>query len=182
MSKYLEKDGLIMLVETLIANINNKVSKTELANYATKEDLANIPVTEVETITLEELKAMLFSGKTAVVSDMMGIQAMLDNDEEVINITLNKDLVLSSSIIIPIGKIVTFDLNGNEIIGSTPFSVSNGELHLKNGKVISRNGDTLIARDNSKIILDNVDITSEKRNAIAATESEIIFNSGNIVS
>lgn len=143
----------------------------DLTDYAKLDDIQAIAIARVNEI--------LFSGKSAVVNDNASINAMIANDEPEVQLTLNKDLNLSSSISIPEGKTVVLDLGGNEINGSIPFRVNGGELVLKNGEV-NASQYAVIAANGASIEIDGADITSENNIAISATEAEVTVNGGNI--
>ena len=79
----------------------------DLSGYVTTE--------ECQSIAMNTLNSILYSGKNAVVSDAAGISAMLDNDEPEVEITLNKNVL--STISVPTGKKAIIDLGGNTVRG-----------------------------------------------------------------
>ena len=143
----------------------------DLTDYAKLED--------IQAIAIARINEILFSGKTAVVNDAAAINAMLANNEEEVEITLNKNLTLGSSISVPEGKSVTIDLGGNTLSGNNPLRVEGGELILKNGNITAGNYG-VIATSGSVVEVDGADITSTGNIAISATEAEVVVNSGNI--
>ena len=78
---------------------------------------------------MDILNALLYSGKSAVVSDKESLVAMLANDEPEVEIILNGDIALADTIVIAADKKVTLDLDGNKITipGNKELQV-NGEL------------------------------------------------------
>lgn len=147
----------------------------DLSGYLTEE--------EVQAIAMSTLNAILYGGKSAVVSDKSGIEAMIANDEPVVEITLNKDLSLSAPIVIPEGKAVTLDLNGNDISGSSiALAVTGGTLVVENGSVASSGSDAIVVNGGGSVVINDADISSTRSNAISAREGSITVNSGSVTS
>ena len=149
-------------------------STVDLSPYAKK--------TEIIAITREELNAILFSGKSAVVSDVDGMIAMLTNEQPEIEITINNDFVATSPIIIPEGKDVTLKLNNNEISSNSyVINVDGGNLTLEGGSMSSANGRPISVTRGS-LTVDGTEINSVKDCAIdvSGANSEVIINSGTI--
>lgn len=136
---------------------------------------------EITDLIKNEINKVLYSGKTSNIIDLDGFNAMLDNDQEEITISLNKDLSTPSTLIIPEGKTVVLDLNGSTLSGPMPLAVVGGTLDIKNGTVSSVGG-SIIARAGGTVIVDDATITSTGSNAISATDSEVIINNGLITS
>jgi hypothetical protein len=148
----------------------------DLSGYAKEED--------IQSISRNELNALLYGRKNAVVADVEGIKAMLDNDEPEVVMTLGANLNTNSALTIPSGKKVTLDLNGNTLsatAGTIPVYANGGEVTIKNGTV-SATSDAVSVRNGGLLTIDNANITSTGRNAISATESEVVINSGSITS
>lgn len=139
---------------------------------------------DIQSISREELNALLYGRKNAVVANVEGIKTMLANDEPEIVMTLGSNLNTSDTFTIPEGKKVTLDLNGNTLSatgGTIPVYANGGEVTIKNGTV-SASTDAIAVRNGGSLTIDNADITSTGRNAISATESEVTINSGYITS
>ena len=145
----------------------------DLSDYAKLED--------VQAIALAEVNRILYSGNAATVSDRAGIVAMINNDEPEVEITLNKNLTLTSYLTVPEGKDVTLDLNGNTITASTAAFVQGGNLTVKNG-TINTTSTGIAARGGATVTVENANITSSRSNGITATESDVIVESGSITS
>ena len=138
---------------------------------------------EVQAMSREVVNSVLYSGKSAIVTDVDGLKAMIDNDEEEVEIVLNKDINNMAMLEIPEGKKVTLDLGGNSITApSTVISVDGGELVIKDGSIASSTNPTIVASNGATVTVDRADITSSHHNGINATESEVIFNSGSVTS
>ena len=151
-------------------------SIVDLSPYALAED--------IQAITRATLNEILYSGKSAIVTDSEGIASMVDNDEPEVQITLNKNVAVPSTIAVPAGKTVTVDLGGNKItcLGSTrAFDVTGGDLVLTNGEVTTV-GRSVYVSSGSLTLDDDVEITSTTDVAITATgaNTEIIMNDGKV--
>ena len=122
--------------------------------------------------------------ETIEVSSVEDLTAALQDLEEVALISINDDLSLSSTLSIPAGKEVTFDLNGNDINASSmAFSIDNSTVTISNGAVTSAANDAILVTNGGTLIIDNADITSSNRNAISVKEgATAIINGGNITS
>ena len=147
----------------------------DLSNCLMKEDIDSIPIPTVDSI--------LYSGKSAVVSDLAGLNAMLANDKTEVNITLSDDVALTDFVTVPAGKKLNLDLGGNSLDASGVALYANGgELVISNGNVASSASDAIVIRNGGSVTIDGANITSTSRNAISAKEGNIIVNSGNIQS
>ena len=147
----------------------------DLTGYVKEED--------VQEITRAELNTMLYSGKSAIVNNADALLAMISNDEDEVEITLNKDISNLSTVTIPEGKKVTLDLGGNNVVStSTAIYVNGGELEIKNGNLTSNSNPTIMAQNGATVTIDGANITSSHHNGVNATEAEVIMNSGSITS
>lgn len=91
-------------------------SITDLTDYLTKD--------EVNAITIPVVDSILYGGSVAAISDMSGLQTMLANDKPKVEIIINEDLDASENILVPTGKEVVLNLNGNRInMGNKAFEV-----------------------------------------------------------
>ncbi len=153
-------------------------SIADLSEYAKIED--------IQSITIQELNAILYSGKTATGSSKDGIVAMLANAQPVVEITLNDDLDVTEPIIIPVGKKVTLNLGENKIESDTTQAIiANGagsELVLVGGSLTSNANCTVQAANGGKITIDGTDIVSTNNNCVGSTGvgSEVVINSGSV--
>ena len=108
----------------------------DLSPYALSED--------IQAISRATINAILYGGKSAVVVDVEGISAMIANDEPEVEIKLNKDMNLSSTLVVPEGKKVILDLGGNDIVSSgMALSVDGGEVVIKDGAITSSSNDAI---------------------------------------
>lgn len=151
-------------------------SVVDLTDYAKIED--------IQAITNSELNKILYSGVSAIIVDIEGFKSMIENDEEEVSITLNKNLVLDSALNIPKGKTVIVDLDGKSISSSgntVALWSSGGNIVLKNGSV-SAEASAIVIRNGGSITVDNANISSATGNALSATDSTIIVNSGEVTS
>ena len=147
----------------------------DLSVYAKKED--------IQAITLEELNAILFNGKTAVVNDLSSLKAMIDNNQSEVEITINDNLALTEKIEIPIGKKVVLNFeDGTKLTSAVrALEITGGELELHGGSVEST--DKAIAVYNGgKVTIDGTDIISSENSGIGVygTSSEVTLNSGSV--
>ena len=150
-------------------------SIVDLSGYLTEE--------EVQAISIPTLNSILYGGKSAVVSDKSGVEAMIANDEPVVTITLNKDLSLPSTVVVPEGKTVTLDLGGNDISASgVALASTGGTLIVENGTVASSGSDAIVVRNGGAVVINDADISSSRSNAISAREGTITVNSGSVTS
>ncbi|MBQ2173656.1 MAG: hypothetical protein II453_00815, partial [Alphaproteobacteria bacterium] len=82
-------------------------SIVDLSGYLLDEDVDRIAIPTVDTI--------LYGGKSAVISDAAGFNAMLANDEPVVTVTLNKNIALSDGATIASDKKVILDLGDSTV-------------------------------------------------------------------
>lgn len=145
---------------------------TDLSNCLMKEDVESIPIPTVDSI--------LYGGKSAIVSDIGGIQAMLANDEPEVEITLTKNI--TNGIVIPAGKKVTLDLGGNS--ARTILAEGEGsEITIKNGSVTSGSAAAAVAVSGGAkaIIEDGAVITGTRNNGVeVGANSEVVVNGGRV--
>ena len=150
-------------------------SVVDLSDYMLIDDVQAMSITTVESI--------LYSGKTAVVSDLSGLNAMLSNDNAVVNVTLIDDVVANTIITVPEGKKLNLNLGGNTLSASgLALNVDGGEAVISNGSVASSANDAITVRNGGTVTIDGADITSTSRNAISAREGTIVINSGSVTS
>ena len=152
--------------------------------FGTTVDLSDYMLSEdVQAISIPTVDAILYGGKTAVVSDVAGLKAMLANDNEEVTVTLSDDVALNEFITVPEGKKLNLDLGGNSLGASGVALYANGgELVVSNGSVASSASDAIVVRNGGSVTIDGADITSTSSNAISAREGSITVNSGNIQS
>lgn len=149
-------------------------SIVDLNGYVREED--------VQAIALSELNRILYSGKSAIVSDYDAVNAMIANNEPEVEVTLNKSLILDKAISVPAGKDVTIDLGGNSITGNvqTLVNVAGGNVTLKNGNITGANRTAVVT--GGELILDGANIVSTSDCAVSATgaNSSVVVNNGKI--
>ncbi len=147
----------------------------DLTDYLREQD--------VEGITIPEINAILFGGKSAVVTALDGMQAMIANDETAVTITVKDDIDAESEpIVIPAGKTVTMKLGDSEITGAGANVLSvQGDLILEGGSV-SGAGRTIVVNEGGSLTLNGTDVVSTSSNALGAfgENASITINSGNI--
>ena len=146
----------------------------DLSDYMLREDVDAIPMPTVD--------AILYGGKSAMVSDAAGINAMLANDEPEVEITLTKDMPSAAMITVPEGKKVTLDLGGNKVSGSSWLvNVAGGDVVLKNGVVESSARPVYVSKG-TVTLEDGAVVTSVRDVAINATgaEAKVVMNGGKV--
>lgn len=121
---------------------------------------------------MDILNALLYSGKSAVVSDKESLVAMLANDEPEVEITLNGDIALADTIVIAANKKVTLDLDGNKI--TIP---SNKELQVNGELVIDGDGEIDAAKWGVNAYGEGAKVTLNSGKLIA-TESPMSIQGG----
>ena len=148
-------------------------SIADLSEYAKLED--------VQSITRAELNAILYSGKKSVVNDVEGFAAMISNDQNEVEITLNDDLVLESSLVIPVGKTVTLNLDDNSIdVAGNTIDVR-GDVVLSGGEIEGTSRPVMV-RAGGTLTIDGTDITSTNDCAVSVVGAgaEVVVESGDI--
>lgn len=147
----------------------------DLTPYALEEN--------INALTIPQVDAILYGGKSAVVSDVAGLKAMLANDKAEVSVTLNEDVALDSIVTVPEGKKLNLDLGGNSMSASgVAIYVNGGEAVISNGSVSSSANDAIAVRNGGSVTIDGADITSSRSNAISAKEATIVVNSGSVTS
>lgn len=152
--------------------------------FGTVVDLSDYMLIEdVQAMDIPTVDSILYGGKRAVVSDLAGLKAMLNNDEPEINVTLNDDIALSAMVSVPEGKKLNLNLGGNSLSASgLALYVDGGEAVISNGNVASNLSDAITVRNGGSVTINDANITSSSSNAISAREGNITVNSGNIQS
>lgn len=152
--------------------------------FGTTVDLSDYMLSEdVQAISIPTVDAILYSGKSAVVSDVAGLKAMLANDKAEVNVTLSENVALDSIVTVPEGKKLNLDLGGNSMSASNvAIYVNGGEAVISNGNVASSSSDAIVVHNGGSVTIDGADVTSSSRNAISAKEANIVVNSGNVTS
>ena len=148
--------------------------------FGTVADLSDyLLIEDVQAMSIPTVDSILYGGKSAVVSDVAGLNAMLANDNAEVTVTLSDDVAVTSSIVVPEGKKLNLDLGGNSLSASgIALSVNGGEAVLSNGNVSSSANTAINVRNGGTVTVDGADITSARSNGIAATGSTIVMNSG----
>lgn len=157
--------------------------KGDTGETGPKGDKGDSPTTEELNILIAAaVDKKLFGGKAATVSSTEDLNKVLNNEESEVKITLNDDLNLSESLIIPEGKKVTLKLGDNEIINTgTALVASGGELILEGGTIQSASS-AVVAQDGGAITVNGTTIVSTSGNGIGATGegSTVVIEDANI--
>ena len=144
----------------------------DLEPYMLKED--------VDAMSIPTVDSILYGGKSAVVSDIAGLNAMLANDEPEVTVVLNDDI--TSNIAVPAGKKVILDLGGNSARTITA-SGEGSEVVIKNGTVTSgsRIAAVTVSGGGKAVIDDGAEIVGTGNNGIEInTGAEVVVNGGTI--
>ena len=100
----------------------------DLTDYMLKAD--------VQAMSIPTVDSILYSGKSAVISDASGMQAMIANDKAEVEIVLAEDMTLADNLTIPAGKKVTLNLSDSKM------SIASGkEITVRGELVIEGNED-----------------------------------------
>ena len=150
-------------------------SVVDLSDYMLIED--------VQAMSIPTVDSILYGGKSAVVSDIAGLNAMLANENAEVNVTLSDDMAVNTLITVPEGKKLNLDLGGNSLSASGVALYANGgELVVSNGSISSSSNDAIVVRNGGTVTVDGADVSSARSNAISAKEGTIIMNSGTVTS
>jgi hypothetical protein len=147
-------------------------SVCDLSDYLLIED--------VQAMSIPTVDSILYGGKSAVVSDVAGLNAMLANDEPEVTVVLSDNI--TSSISIPAGKKVILDLGGNSARTITA-SGEGSEVVVKNGTVASGSSANAItvASGGKATIEDGATIIGTRNNGIEVKGGgEVVVNGGEI--
>ncbi len=154
-------------------------SVADLSEYA--------KIADIQAISEETLNSILFSGKKAVVSTPGSLKAMISNSQNSVEITLNDDVALTEAMVIPAGKEVTINLEGNDISSGTVNAfVANGagsKVVLQGEGTISGSANGIVyAANGGEVVVDGIDIVSTNSNGSVSNGagSKITVNSGSI--
>ena len=149
-------------------------STIDTSNFITNDD--------VQAMSRTEVNAILYSGRTAVVTNTEGILAVLDNAQTDVEITVIDNIALTEEATIPEGKKVILDLGGKTISSTgVAFNVNGGELVVKNG-TITANNKGITAYKGGEVTIDGATVTSSSNSAIGLYEgAELTMNSGNLI-
>ena len=152
--------------------------------FGTVADLSDyLLIEDVQAMSIPTVDSILYGGKSAVVSDVAGLNAMLANDNAEVTVTLSDDVAINTIVTVPEGKKLNLDLGGNSLSASgVAVFADGGELVVSNGSVSSSSSDAIVVRNGGSVTVDGADITSSRSNAISAREGTIIVNSGTVTS
>lgn len=152
--------------------------------FGTVADLSDyLLIEDVQAMSIPTVDSILYGGKSAVVSDVAGLNAMLANDNAEVTVTLSDDVAVNTIVTVPEGKKLNLDLGGNSLSASgVAVFADGGELVVSNGSVSSSSSDAIVVRNGGSVTVDGADITSSRSNAISAREGTIIVNSGTVTS
>lgn len=152
--------------------------------FGTVADLSDyLLIEDVQAMSIPTVDSILYGGKSAVVSDVAGLNAMLANDNAEVNVTLSDDVAVNTLITVPEGKKLNLDLGGNSLSASGIALYANGgELVVSNGNVSSSSNDAIAVRNGGTVTIDGANVSSARSNAISAKEGTIIMNSGTVTS
>jgi hypothetical protein len=137
---------------------------------------------EVNGIAIPTVNAILYGGKSAVVSDEAGLKAMFANDEPVVTVTLNKDMTLSDNVTIAPNKKVILDLGDSTVnIPSNKELVVNGEL------VIGGNGEIEAAKwginaygEGAKVTMNSGKVSAQESPMCIQGGAKFVMNGGEL--
>lgn len=150
-------------------------SIVDLSDYMLSED--------VQAMSIPTVDSILYGGKSAVVSDVAGLNAMLANDNAEVTVTLSDDVAVNAIVTVPEGKKLNLDLGGNSLSASGIALYANGgDLVVSNGSVSSSSNDAIVVRNGGTVTINGADISSTRSNAISAKEATIVVNSGTVTS
>ena len=150
-------------------------SVVDLSDYMLSED--------VQAMSIPTVDSILYGGKSAVVSDLAGLSAMLANDNAEVDVVLSDDVALTSIVTVPAGKKLNLDLGGNSLSASgIALNVNGGQAVISNGSISSSANTTISVNNGGTVTIDGADISSARSNAIAAREATIVVNSGTVTS
>ena len=116
---------------------------------------------EVKSISIPVVDSILYGGKSAIVSDVAGLNAMLANDEPVITVKLNDDIAFAEDVVVATDKKVILDLAGNK-------------MSIPSGKELKVNGELVIDGEGE------IDAAKWGVNAYGAG-AKVTLNSGKLV-
>ena len=152
--------------------------------FGTVADLSDyLLIEDVQAMSIPTVDSILYGGKTAVVNDIAGLNAMIANDNAEVNVTLNDDVAVNTIITVPEGKKLNLDLGGNSLSASgIALNINGGEAVISNGSVASSANDAITVRNGGTVTINGADITSSRSNAISAKEGTIVVNSGTVTS
>lgn len=152
--------------------------------FGTVADLSDyLLIEDVQAMSIPTVDSILYGGKSAVVSDVAGLNAMIANDNAEVNVTLSDDVAVNTLITVPEGKKLNLDLGGNSLSASGVALYANGgELVVSNGSVSSSSNDAIAVRNGGTVTIDGANVSSARSNAISAKEGTIIMNSGTVTS
>ena len=152
--------------------------------FGTVADLSDyLLIEDVQAMSIPTVDSILYGGKSAVVSDVAGLNAMLANDNAEVTVTLSDDVAVNTIVTVPEGKKLNLDLGGNSLSASGIALYANGgELVVSNGSVSSSSNDAIVVRNGGTVTIDGADVSSSRSNAISAKEGTIIMNSGTVTS
>ena len=149
-------------------------SIVDLSGYLLDED--------VDRIAIPTVDAILYGGKSAVVSDATGFNAMLANDEPVVTVTLNKNIALSNGATIASDKKVILDLGDSTVsIPSNKELVVNGELVINgNGEIDAAKWGVNVYGPNAKVTMNSGKVSAQESPMCIQGGAKFVMNGGEL--
>ena len=116
--------------------------------------------------------------------DKDAINDIINNDEPIVSIKLNEALDLTEPFVVNRGKIVNFDLNGQEInTSATLFNINGGTVIIKGEGNVQAGGNIALVTNGGKVIVENGTFDSTAGNfgiGAVGAGSSIEFNGGDL--
>lgn len=149
-------------------------SIVDLSGYLLDED--------VDRIAIPTVDAILYGGKSAVISDAAGFNAMLTNDEPVVTVTLNKNIALSNGATIASDKKVILDLGDSTVsIPSNKELVVNGELVINgNGEIDAAKWGVNVYGPNAKVTMNSGKVSAQESPMCIQGGAKFVMNGGEL--
>lgn len=144
---------------------------TDLSDYLLIEDVQAMSVPTVDSI--------LYGGKSAVISDVAGLKAMVANDQPEVKVVMNSNMSIDNSFSVPADKKVVLDLSGNALNVAGNDVIIAGELVIEgNGDVQANTWGLNAVGSNAKITVNGGNFTAREGALVAQKGAALEINGG----
>ena len=148
--------------------------------FGTVADLSDyLLIEDVQAMSVPTVDSILYGGKSAVISDVAGLKAMVANDQPEVKVVMNSNMSIDNSFSIPADKKVVLDLSGNALNVAGNDVIIAGELVIEgNGDVQANSWGLNAVGSDSKITVNGGNFTAREGALVAQKGAALEINGG----
>lgn len=148
--------------------------------FGTIADLSDyLLIEDVQAMSVPTVDSILYGGKSAVISDVAGLKAMVANDQPEVKVAMNSNMSIDNSFSIPADKKVVLDLGGNTLNVAGNDVIIAGELVIEgNGDVQANAWGLNAVGSDAKITVNGGNFTAREGALVAQKGAALEINGG----